>query len=224
MTDPTGEKTCSRCGATKRRIDFCLISKKLGTLRPECRICTNARVKARRDQSPEGVEYRRAYAQTYYAAHREQMRAQAVQWMVEHPGYSVKISRAWYLANTERHRANAARWIEQNPERAVENRRGRKARHRANMLAALVIPFTPDQLAARVAYYGGRCWICGGPFEHLDHVKPLSKGGPHILANLRPACARCNLSKNATWPFDPKAVAQCRSSSTPRNSARCLLI
>lgn len=44
------------------------------------------------------------------------------------------------------------------------------------------------------------CHICnrkvgeGAPF-HLDHVIPLSKGGPTTMANLKLAHPRCNLSK-----------------------------
>ena len=58
---------------------------------------------------------------------------------------------------------------------------------------------TPALLSARMAAFGNQCWMCGGDFEHIDHVKPLSKGGPHILSNLRPACAHCNLSKSNKW-------------------------
>lgn len=37
---------------------------------------------------------------------------------------------------------------------------------------------------------------CGGKFEHIDHVISLKRGGKHCLANLRPACTFCNLSKH----------------------------
>ena len=62
-------------------------------------------------------------------------------------------------------------------------------------LGALLVPFTEKQLDARMSVFGYRCAYCGGPFEHVDHVKPLSKGGPHCLSNLRPACAPCNGGK-----------------------------
>ncbi len=42
--------------------------------------------------------------------------------------------------------------------------------------------------------------MCGGPFEEVDHVKPIAKGGWHALANLRPACFRCNNQKSDKWP------------------------
>lgn len=64
-----------------------------------------------------------------------------------------------------------------------------------------VYPFTTEQLAAKVAYWGHRCWICRGPFEAIDHVKPLAKLGPHMLANLRPICTACNTRKRDRWPF-----------------------
>ncbi len=54
---------------------------------------------------------------------------------------------------------------------------------------------TPEQVRQRVAFYGECCAYCGGPFQHVDHVIPLSRGGTAWPANLRPACAPCNLSK-----------------------------
>lgn len=41
------------------------------------------------------------------------------------------------------------------------------------------------------------CRYCGdetGPF-HIDHVRPVIRGGTNALGNLAYACARCNLSK-----------------------------
>lgn len=50
---------------------------------------------------------------------------------------------------------------------------------------------------------GVKCHYCEqllkfGKFaRHVDHRTPLSRGGFHELANLVPACQRCNLCKNA---------------------------
>lgn len=120
------------------------------------------------------------------------------------------VYREWYQANIDKARAYsreyAARnkavvrqrwkdWYKNNPDKALENMRRRRAR----LANATVVLFTPEQLTARMAYWGNKCWMCGGAFEHVDHVKPLSKGGPHILANLRPACEFCNCSKHDCW-------------------------
>lgn len=41
------------------------------------------------------------------------------------------------------------------------------------------------------------CAYCPQRATHLDHVHPISKGGPDAESNIVPACADCNLSKGA---------------------------
>lgn len=72
-------------------------------------------------------------------------------------------------------------------------------RLRRARIGATAIRFTADQRAAKIAYWGGKCWMCGSPATSIDHIKPLIAGGPHILANLRPACRSCNSSKGGRW-------------------------
>lgn len=79
---------------------------------------------------------------------------------------------------------------------------------RNRAIRARRIPFTADQLAQRLAYFGGRCWMCSALAEHADHVKPIKRGGWHMLANIRPACARCNRRKNQTWPITAGDLAR----------------
>jgi 5-methylcytosine-specific restriction endonuclease McrA len=42
------------------------------------------------------------------------------------------------------------------------------------------------------ARYGRVCHVCGAPATEIDHLISLAAGGGDLLANLRPACARCN--------------------------------
>lgn len=66
----------------------------------------------------------------------------------------------------------------------------------------IVIRFTAAEKASRFALWGGRCWMCGiEAATQEDHVKPISKGGSHCLANLRPICHSCNSSKGGRWPL-----------------------
>ena len=62
-----------------------------------------------------------------------------------------------------------------------------------------------------VSYWNSRnvpieCYVCGGPYEHTDHVIPLALGGPDSLDNVLPMCALHNLSKGDTmldlWLLD----------------------
>jgi 5-methylcytosine-specific restriction endonuclease McrA len=43
--------------------------------------------------------------------------------------------------------------------------------------------------------------VCGGQPVETDHVKPLSKGGAHMLCNMRPICRSCNARKSNHWPM-----------------------
>lgn len=110
----------------------------------------------------------------------------------------------WIQSNRDKHNASTRRWQRANP----DMRRATDARRRANQAAAAHIPFTSKQLAARWAYYGDRCWICRARATATDHVKPIAKGGAHMLCNLRPICKPCNSAKNATWPFNPEMICR----------------
>jgi 5-methylcytosine-specific restriction endonuclease McrA len=90
---------------------------------------------------------------------------------------------------------------------AQRRRQREAARRRAAREAAAPGFATPEQLAARWAYYSGRCWMCGGAAEHMDHVKPLAAGGAHWPSNQRPACWPCNQRKGARWPYPTRLAA-----------------
>ena len=40
-----------------------------------------------------------------------------------------------------------------------------------------------------------KCAYCEDPYEHLDHILPVSKGGPHLKDNVQPLCSWCNSMK-----------------------------
>lgn len=103
----------------------------------------------------------------------------------------------WKRANRESWRESRRQAKKNNP---IANRASNR-RRKAIKLGAPTFPFTIDQLLARLAYFGNRCWMCGAEANSLDHVKPLSKGGAHMLCNLRPACVPCNSRKHDRWPL-----------------------
>jgi 5-methylcytosine-specific restriction endonuclease McrA len=122
-----------------------------------------------------------------------------------HPQRVKESNRSQRIIHRRRNLAYGASYREQNKEsRALYNQkwnrsnRARKARNAANYKARKLNAAgcnTFEQVAARVAYYGWRCYLCGRKYEALDHVIPLSKGGSNWPANLRPICKRCNSSK-----------------------------
>lgn len=163
----------------------------------------------------------RETARNYYRRNRDRIDEYHRRRRSRNPEPERARKRKWLEANRARHNARNARWRRNNPERArAMDRRTRQRRRaeldaairewrqrhpekvaeynrtrRARLRNALVIDFSIDQLMDRLAYWGNRCWMCGDEANAVDHVIPLARGGPHCLANLRPACGPCNSSK-----------------------------
>jgi 5-methylcytosine-specific restriction endonuclease McrA len=131
-----------------------------------------------------------------YAANPESNRQRAAAWQKANPQRRLEITRAWDERNPENRKDRARKWQQANPDKVRAN----VARRRARMFDGLAAFISVELLDAKWAYWGGCCWMCGEEATTWDHVKPLSKGGRHLLANLRPACGPCNYRKHAKWP------------------------
>ncbi len=143
------------------------------------------------------------------AKHRERNRVTSKAHYEANRAYYAAKNKAWVLANRPRkgrttltdaerkarRKASQQRWHEANPEFKREAVRRRRARIQHD---AAIVPFTLADLERRLAMWAG-CWMCGGPPRAVDHVKPLARGGSHMLCNLRPACQGCNSSKGRKW-------------------------
>jgi 5-methylcytosine-specific restriction endonuclease McrA len=197
-------RTCTQCGEEKPVAEF---HRKGPDLQPGCKPCTNTAARVRYAAS---AERQRAAASRRYVKNRERVRAQQATYHAENRAAHRGRMAAYHAANrAPRREQMAASYRANRPSRAAYMAAYRAAnpdlvaeagaRYRALKRAATVVPFTPAQLDARMSMFGHRCWMCRGPFQHVDHVKPLSKGGPHMLANLRPACQPCNTRKRAKW-------------------------
>lgn len=122
-------------------------------------------------------------------------------WKRAHP----EVIRAYSERTAEETRRRARQWAQDNPEQARKNALASLRRRRARLRKVQVMSFTHAELEGKVAYWGDRCWVCHGSWDHIDHVKPVAKGGSHILCNLRPICASCNNKKTAKWPVSTSA-------------------
>lgn len=133
---------------------------------------------------------------------------------VADPDHDKKIRRKYRESRIEWERRDRA----ENPDKYLDRARKRriesphlvkavKHRRRAKLAAAGSIPYSAEQWAAKVEYWGSKCWMCRKPLDIYcarDHVKPINKGGMDCLSNLRPACKSCNSAKGAKWPFRPE--------------------
>lgn len=139
----------------------------------------------------------RAKARAYRQANREAVRTwKQAEYQRDGEKIRARMARA-YAADRQRHIAAVVDWQRRNP--GFINERNR--RYRARKAKAAIGVVTPALLDAKLAFWGWKCWICGAEPDTWDHVKPLNKGGAHMLGNLRPACWSCNSSKSDKWPF-----------------------
>lgn len=203
-------KRCPSCGIPRALAEWGRNRANSDGLQSNCNPC---RAK-RRERDREQIRER---DRQYTARHRNEARARARTWRAENIERAKANSRSYYLANkdrwapraaedrresdrayrvrhAEKARAYAAEYYRLNPEKFVEYSNRRRARMRQAEGDA-----TAAQIAARIAYFGGRCWICGDPWRQVDHVKPLAKGGSNWPSNLRPICQACNARKKARW-------------------------
>lgn len=155
----------------------------------QSRFCDTSHAKKYSWIHPVRGEAKRAYFRAYRVTHREKYREYTHRYLANDP------------SRVERDAATRKTWNQANTDRLAVYAKRKRAAKLANS-----IPYTPVQLAARFAMWGGMCWMCGAIATDADHVKPLSKGGWDCLSNLRPACRSCNASKNARW-YGPHALA-----------------
>lgn len=79
-------------------------------------------------------------------------------------------------------------------------------RHRKRSKTPGVYRVTVDDWKKVLNSFNHRCAYCGKRGDMtIDHVLPLSRGGRHCVANLVPACLRCNLSKGSMTIVEWKA-------------------
>jgi 5-methylcytosine-specific restriction endonuclease McrA len=142
-----------------------------------------------------------------YESRKEEIKARSRKWYADNKERGRKARKEWSAKNADKmttyfreyyeaHKRDRQAYWRENRDRLLPSIKAAQHRRRARERQVLAIPFTVQQLESRLSVWGHRCWMCGKPGEHVDHVIAIARGGPHVLANLRPACARCNRRKN----------------------------
>lgn len=123
----------------------------------------------------------------------------SVRWQKANPGkvkgYRKSTWARYYAANREAQIARAVDYWRRNPEK----KRARDAkRYALTRGASDAESFTLDEIFERDS---GVCHLCHKRVPRskatMDHLIPVSLGGPHTRANVSLACRSCNSSKKA---------------------------
>jgi 5-methylcytosine-specific restriction endonuclease McrA len=130
------------------------------------------------------------------------------QWRTDNHEAKAAADRAYYLANKDRTKARVADWKAANPERVLAGRRKYAKAHAdsyrvycINRRRRLV-----GKLSARIAEIlmerqNALCPGCGDDLcagYHIDHVRPIARGGANQDWNVQLLCPPCNLRKGAS--------------------------
>lgn len=103
-----------------------------------------------------------------------------------------------YATNPKRKESvklRAKLWDLANPEKRIECNAVSAENRRVAMSGGRVTRVEWRQLKE---FYDHRCAYCGQKKRlTMDHMIPLSRGGPHCIENIAPACSKCNGSKHA---------------------------
>lgn len=164
-------KTCRRCDVAKPLGEFYREAATPDGYGRWCRDCAKAVSSAR------------------YHANKAQAAETARAWRERNRDRHLENRRRWYRANRERERRTHRAWLRANPDQARDRNRRRKRAlggvHRATVRFAEIVRLDP-------------CAYCGRRGGTVEHVEPISSGGPHHWSNLGGACASCNARKGAT--------------------------
>ncbi|MCM0594577.1 MAG: HNH endonuclease [Gloeotrichia echinulata DEX184] len=94
--------------------------------------------------------------------------------------------------NKEKIRESSKEYYQRNKEKSYINARKRRARKLQNHFTH----YSEQDLLKRFEDFKFSCAYCGSKeFLTVDHLIPVSKGGPDCISNLVPACSFCNGSK-----------------------------
>lgn len=172
-------KPCSRGNIWLRRVSTsnCVCS--------DCRLIKNAGNKAHYEsikndpdfkaKVKERTEAMKDWKREYDKEYRERTRDQQNRW-----------SREWCRKNRSKRRAICHNYAAK-----------RRAAEASGISSADLAEWKESQ--KKICYWCGR--KCAKNY-HVDHYKPLSRGGLHEFENLVIACGPCNLRKNAKDPYE----------------------
>lgn len=180
-------KSCTKCGVEKPVGDFSKNSSSRDGLRSNCKSC-------QRSNYVENQVRRRTQKAEYYIKNRDK---------------KLQYNAEYRAMNRDKLRKQAVEYNARNHDKRAEYRANRskidplwtrlsEGAARTRKVGGLVDKFNSGDLLSyweSVGIPADQCYYCSGPFEHLDHMTPTSKGGAHSVRNIVPSCATCNLTK-----------------------------
>ena len=213
-------KTCTKCKETKPRGEFSKSRKVKDGLQSQCKACRRQYNKQYYQENREQVLERQKqyyqenreqvleYNKQYYQENREQVLEYNKQYYQENREQRAEYDKQYYQENREQVLERQKQWAKDNPEKRAAN----SAKYRALKQDGIPEPLRdcPIEKDRLEQIYKLRDLLtkATGIQYHVDHIWPLSKGGPHWSGNLQIITAEENLSKHDTLCEDTARVIE----------------
>jgi 5-methylcytosine-specific restriction endonuclease McrA len=173
----TSYKVCVTCKETKNRTEFW--QRATGVWAPNCKPCGLALQNDRYKASP---------------SFRAAMTRRSRTWAKNNPDRRTEICRTYERNNKDKVKASKKAWLSANKDAANVFTNKRRAKLRGNAGS-----YTVQEWISLKADYDYTCLRCGKQEPEIkltvDHVLPVSLGGPNYISNIQPLCGPCNSSK-----------------------------
>ena len=132
------------------------------------------------------------YRKTYHKANKEKLAAKHKEWRLANKETVNTLNRSYRVKNKDKVAAWKKKWSDNNKDKKCVSSANRRAlKFRATIRLTELDKFVIDEmysLAKLKTEQTGFSW-------HVDHIKPLTKGGLHKPTNLQVVPASWNLSK-----------------------------
>ena len=127
----------------------------------------------------------------WHAANRERVKEKNKRYHQEHREEIAARKKRNAEANPEAMKTSQRKYSQRHPEAIRAKSHVRRARLKAGG------KYSVRDWFALCEKYGDRCLACGVIPDLLtvDHIRPVSKGGPNTIENLQPLCGACNYRK-----------------------------
>jgi len=205
-------KVCSKCKEEKPLEAFNKNRSNRDGLQSQCKVCgkqyyqesREKRLEYAKQHHQENREKRLEYAKQYYQDNREQQLEYKKQWRQS----NIEYMKQWRQENREQQLEYKKQYYQDNVEKYTAYSMKRRALKQDSIPEALLnCPIEKDRLE-KIYKLRSLLTEATGVEYHVDHIWPLSKGGPHWSGNLQVIPAEENLSKSDSFCEDTARVIQ----------------